>query len=128
MPRETDPRVLEILRRAFADRASNVVEFKKAAITGGSRRDEGLDALLAHVGERAERIRLLKQSIACWVDAGGVPNRNEKPGDAGLRIDAVVVYECRLEVEGVKLLVQVELLSDDPDDPAAKVHSVKRAY
>lgn len=128
MPREDNPDILRAFRRAFVDPASNVVQFKRAALDGGSRQDEGLYSLLSREWTPVEKVRVLKRSLVAWLDGGGVPNRNEKSGDADMCIDPVVIYECRLEVERVRLLVQVELLSDDPDDPAAKVHSVKRAY
>ncbi len=128
MPREDNPDILSALRRAFADPASNAVTIKRTALDGGSRPDEGLGALLPRDWTPIEKIRVLKRNLVAWLDGGVIPNRNEKQGDADMRIDPVVIHECRVEIEGVRWLVQVELLSDDADDPAAKVHGVKRAY
>lgn len=117
-----------MLRLAFADSASNAAEFKRKALSGGDRVDEGLDSLLPVDWTQPEKLRALKAGMVDWLDRGGIPNRNVKSGDREMQIDPVVIHECRLSLAGVDVLVQVELLSDDPGDPAAKVHSVKRAY
>lgn len=125
MPRETDKERLALLRAIFADAASNVPLFTQPAVMGGRRADEGLSGIWPHVREPQCRAEV-KRAIVDWLDRGHAPNRNEKPGDAEMRIDAAIWYEFRVVVAGVRVLVQATYDDDDPRDPTIRVRSVKR--
>ena len=128
VPRETDKQRLELLREIFSSRTSNEPAFTRTAQTGGHRPDEGLESLLPADLTRDEKRRLVKQAIAEVLDAGGLPEVIDKPGDVAMKLDARRVHMFRVEVPSVRLAVQVDLDDSNPRTPHATVISVKRDY
>ncbi|RJP36426.1 MAG: hypothetical protein C4547_07325 [Phycisphaerales bacterium] len=127
MPPEHDPRILDALRRAFADPTSNAVEFTLTARDGRFRDDEGLKNLLPTDLTREAMEGSVKAAIVQALDRGLRPTVTEEPGDSRMGLDPVTFHEFRIPVEGVRLYVKVQLNLDEPDDPTATVISVKRA-
>lgn len=127
MAKESDERILRLLRDCFSDRASNVPDFTRTAETGGHRSDEGLCNLFRPHWSVQARREALKQAIAEFLSSGGRPAREEARGDAEMRLDAAVYYQFRVEVAGTRLFVKV-FLDDDYREPCVTVISVKRDY
>ncbi|MCK6485413.1 MAG: hypothetical protein L6R00_14900 [Phycisphaerae bacterium] len=124
MPPASDE-VCRLLRRVFADTASNVVEFTRTARGVGHRCDEGLVALLPDMTFDQAR-DALKRAIVHFLDEGGKPNETHELGDPEMKLDPATFYEFRLTCEGRALYVKVKLDDTDPDEPTAQVVSVKR--
>ena len=125
MSRETDPVRLALLRRYLADAASDTVLFRRTAVSGGYRSDEGYEHLLRDLppASRAPREQQINAALVAALDAGEKVTREDARGDAEMKMDPATFYHFRVSVAGHRLFIKLML---DAEDETLVVVSVKR--
>ena len=127
MPSDFDENLRRILIEAFEDSASNVPEFTETAITGGHRRDEGLNGLLPPEWSIRDKKATLKFALHKALVARAVPTVKHETGDSAMSLDAATDLHFRgIVVSEMRLFVKIRVDLDVPDDPVVTIQSVKR--
>lgn len=127
MSRELDENLRRVLVHVCEDAASNVPDFTETAISGGHRRDEGLNGLLPPEWSIRDKKASLKGALHKAIATGNVPTVKHLAGDSEMGFDPVTELHFRgIVVGGITLFVKILVDLDDPDDPVVTIQSVKR--